>query len=85
MNKVPLRINEDVTVVPVLHIEQIVEQRVAGQTFREVLLCLIEEVVFEIFFVKSSQGPSLSILWKLFLKLIDRDSIRYELYETGRT
>jgi hypothetical protein len=71
--------------VPVLHIEQIVEQRVAGQTLREVHLCLIEVDIIEIFFVKSSQGPSLSILRELFLKLIDRDGIRYELYETGRT
>jgi hypothetical protein len=71
MDEVPLRVNEDVPVVPVLHIEQIIEQTVAGQTLREVLLCLIEVVVLEIFFVKSSQCPSLSILRELFLKLID--------------
>ena len=85
MDDVPLRINEDVPVVPVLHIEQIVEQGVAGETLHEVILCLIEVIVLEIFFVKGSQGPCLSILWELFLKLIDRDGIWYELYETGRT
>ena len=83
MHEVALRINEDVSVVPVLHIEQVVKQRVAGQALREVLLCL-NEVLPEILFIKRPQGPSLSILRELFLKLVNRDCIRYKLYETGR-
>ena len=53
VDEVPLRINEDVPIVPVLHIEQVVEERVPGQTLREIFLCLIEVVVPEIFLVKS--------------------------------
>lgn len=44
VNQMSLGIEQNITIMPVLHIEQVREYRITGQTFREILLRLIKFV-----------------------------------------
>lgn len=76
MHDVTLIIDEDVSVVAVLHIEQVREDRVSRQALDEVSLCCLV-VVSEVLPVKSCEGPF--FVWKLLLQVVDRVCVGDEL------
>jgi hypothetical protein len=83
MHYVALIVNQNVPIVPIFNIKEVIEQGVAGEALCEILLALIESVA-EILLIVGFKGPSLpSVFGELFLKLIDRDSVRYILDKTS--
>jgi hypothetical protein len=66
--QVALRVDQYVSIVSVLHVEQVREDGVPGQTLNEVLLSSFK-VISEVLLVKRTQSPI--FVWKLFLQVVN--------------
>ena len=64
-----IRVNHDISIVTVFDVKQIGVETVAGQTFNEVFLRLLE-LISEKFLIESFKGPVL-LLGKALFQLIN--------------
>lgn len=80
MNDVTLIIKQYVSIMSILHIEEITEKRIPSQTFNKVLLTFFK-IVVKVFLKEISKGP-LFVSWKLLLNSIQRACVFNAFYES---